>query len=93
MARAALLGVAADMPAARKVSQFLCHKADLGFNKCYFIAEREPGSTGASGLMSYYTPTPSAGRSSMEVKSQAKKYKDAKSKAEADRIQKQHGLS
>ena len=31
-----------------------------------------------------YTPTTSAGRSSMEVKSQAKEYKDAKSKAGAD---------
>ena len=47
-------------------------------HKCYF---REPGS---SGRMSYYTPTPSAALSSMEVKIQAKKkYKDAKSKAEA----------
>ena len=92
MVRAALLGVAADMPAARKVSQFLGHKADLGCNKCYFRAEREPGTTGASGRMSYYTSTPSTRRSMVEVKSQAKKYKDAKSKAEADRIQKQHGL-
>ena len=32
--RAALLGVAADMSVARKVSQFLGHKADLGCNKC-----------------------------------------------------------
>ena len=92
MVRAALLGVAADMPAARKVSQFLGHKADLGCNRCYFKAEREPGITGASGRMSYYTPTPSAGRTVMEVNSQAKKYREAKSKAEADRIQKQYGL-
>ena len=92
MVRAALLGVAADMPAARKVSQFLGHKADLGCNRCYFKAEREPGTTGASGRMSYYTPTPSAGRTVMEVNSQAKKYREAKSKAEADRIQKQYGL-
>ena len=54
MVRAALLGVAADMPAARKVSQFLGHKADLGCNRCYFKAEREPGTTGASMRMSYY---------------------------------------
>ena len=89
MVRAALLGVAADMPAARKVSQFLGHKADLGCNRCYFKAEREAGNTGQ---MSYYTPTPSAGRTVMEVNSQAKKYREAKSKAEADRIQKQYGL-
>ena len=65
----------------------------MGFNRCYFKAERESGTTpGASGWMSYYTPAPSAGRTIVEVNSQAKKYKEAKSKAEADQIQKQHGL-
>ena len=92
MVRAALLGVAADMPAARKVSQFLGHKADLGCNKCYFRAEREPGTTGASGRMSYYTSAPSARRSVVDIKYQAEKYKGAKSRAEAERIQKLHGL-
>ena len=76
----------------RLLEKFLGHKADFGSNRCYFRAEREPGTTGASGRMSYYTPIPSTGRSVEEVKSQAKKYKDAKSKAEANRIKKQHGL-
>ena len=43
--RAALLGVAADMPAARKVSQFLGHKVDLDCNRCYLKAEWKPGTT------------------------------------------------
>ena len=51
--RAALLGVSCDMPALRKVSQFLGHKADLGCSRCTFTAEREPSTRGASGKMSY----------------------------------------
>ena len=53
--RAALVGVSADMPALRKVAQFLGHKADLGCSRCVFQAEREPGKKGASGKMSYVT--------------------------------------
>ena len=57
--------MAADTPAARKVSQFLDYKADLGYN---IMLLQEIGTTGASGQMNYYTPTPSAGRSSMRGK-------------------------
>ena len=64
----------------------------MGCNKCYFRAEREPGTTGASGRMSYYTPTPSSRRSVVDIKYQAEKYTGAKSRAEAEQIQKQHGL-
>ena len=92
MVRATFLGVAADMSAAREFSQFLGHKADLGCNKCYIRAEREPGTTGASGRMSYYMPTPSARQSVVDIKYQAEKYKGAISRSEAERIQKQHGL-
>ena len=33
--RAALLAVACDVPASRKVCGFLCHSANLGCNRCY----------------------------------------------------------
>ncbi len=55
--RAALLAVAADLPAIRKVTQFLGHKADLGCTRCKFRAKREPHTAGASGKMSYFTPS------------------------------------
>ena len=40
--KAALLCVSSDMPALRKVSQYLGHKADLGCPRCNFMAERIP---------------------------------------------------
>ena len=55
--RAALLAVATDLPALRKITQFLGHKADLGCHICKIRALREPGTIGASGRMSYYTPS------------------------------------
>ena len=39
----------------RKITQFLGHKTDFGCSKCMYSAEREPGTIGASGKMSYYT--------------------------------------
>ena len=54
--KAALLGVTSDMPAMRKISQFLGHKADLGCSCCMFMAERDPTKKGGSGKISYYTP-------------------------------------
>ena len=36
--RAALLAVTADLPALRKITQFLGHKADLGCSRCKFQA-------------------------------------------------------
>lgn len=55
--RAALVTVSADLPALRKITQFLGHKADLGCSRCKFKAERELGTRGATGRMSYYTTT------------------------------------
>ncbi len=55
--RAALIAVAADLPAMRKTTQFLSHKADYGCSRYKFRAKREPGTAGASGKMSYYTPS------------------------------------
>ena len=71
IARAALLGVAADMPATRKLTGFLCYKANLGCNRCYFQAEREPGHPGATGRMSCYTQLTCCTRSKEEAFQQA----------------------
>ena len=65
--RAALLAVATDLPAMRKITQFLGHKADFGCSRCKFQAEREPGTVGASGKMSYYTSTSITARTHEEV--------------------------
>ena len=53
--KAALLGISGNMPAMKKVTQFLGHKADYGCSRCLFQAEREESSRGASGNMSYLT--------------------------------------
>lgn len=90
--RAALLAVASDLPAIRKITQFLGHKADLGCSRCKFKAEREPGTTGASGRMSYFTPSTCEGRSHIEVVEQAKKFREASTKAEATRIAQKNGV-
>ena len=44
----ALIGVTSDMPALRKIYQFLGHKADLGCLRCMFMAERDTTMKGAS---------------------------------------------
>ena len=93
--RAALVAVTTDLPALRKVTQFLGHKADLGCSRCVFKAEREPGTRGASGRMSYYTPLPSQARRGDEVVSQAEEYRDACSlgtKSEANAIAQRNGV-
>lgn len=72
--RAALIGVSADMPALRKVSQFLGHKADLGCSRCTFKAERDPTVSGASGKMSYYTPAAAPLRTMAQILGQAQEY-------------------
>jgi hypothetical protein len=72
--KAALLGLSADMPALRKVAQFLGHKADLGCSRCTFKAEREPGKQGASGKMSYYTRSYAPQRTKAQTLIQAKEY-------------------
>ena len=80
--------LSADIPALRKVAQYLGNKADLGCSRCVFQAEREPGKKGASGKMSYVTSTAAIGRTTAQVTEQAKEYQHAASAAEAKRIQK-----
>ena len=69
--RAALLCVTSDLPALRKITQFLGHKADLGCTRCKFHAECEPGTRGASGRMSYYTGSNTVARNHSETVAQA----------------------
>ena len=90
--RAALLCVTSDLPAVRKVTQFLGHKADLGCSRCKFRAEREPGSTGASGKMSYFTSSSSARRTHEEVVDQGREFQRAPTKAAAAQIAKTNGV-
>lgn len=91
--RAALLTVTADMPAMRKLTQFLGHKADLGCSRCKFRAEREPGTVGASGRMSYLTPHGGAiSRSHQEVIQQADEYNRAPTKTAAATIAQKNGV-
>ena len=52
--RGALIAVSCDIPAARKVCQFLGHKANKGCSRCEFEAQREnPWNVTSS--MSYFT--------------------------------------
>ena len=76
------------MPAMKKVTQFLGHKADYGCSRCLFQAEREESSRGASGNMSYQT---SNGFSKKQI-AQCIEYQQAKSKSEALDIQKKNGV-
>lgn len=89
---AALLAVATDLPALRKVTQFLGHKADLGCHMCKTKAIREANTKGASGRMSYYTPHPCEQRRDDEVRQQASEFKDACSKSEARSIAQKNGV-
>ena len=90
--KAALLGLSADMPALRKVAQFLGHKADLGCSHCMFKAEREPGKQGASGKMSYCTRSYAPQRLKAQTLMQAKEYQSAKSLTQAQSIQRKNGV-
>ena len=90
--RAAVVTVSADLPALRKITQFLGHKADFGCSRCKFQAEREPGTRGASGKMSYYTPRHSTERSHHEVLQQAREYQDAVCKSDAAAIAQRNGV-
>ncbi|KAL5506447.1 hypothetical protein EMCRGX_G008084 [Ephydatia muelleri] len=78
------------MPALRKVSQFVSHKADYGCSRCKFKAEREPSMRGSSGNMSYLTSIVAPNRTKEETTSQSKEYLLAKSKTEALSIQKKN---
>jgi hypothetical protein len=90
--RAALLCVTADLPALRKVTQFLGHKADLGCSRCNFRAEREPGTIGASGKMSYFTKGTCAARNHSETIAQAIEHQLATSKSAAATIAQKNGV-
>ena len=90
--RTALMAVTADMPAMRKLTQFLGHKADLGCSKCKFSARREPGTQGASGRMSYLTTSRCTSRTHDEVLRQADEYKGAKTKSAAATIAQRNGV-
>ena len=81
--RAALMTITADLPALRKLTQFLGHKADHGCSRCKFQAQREPGTAGASGRMSYATTSSCEERTHNEVAQQAEEYKSAHSRAAA----------
>ena len=90
--KAALIALSADMPALRKVYQFVSHKADYGCSRCKFKAEREPSMRGSSGNMSYFTSIMAPNRTKEETTSQSKEYLLAKSKTEALSIQKKNGV-
>ena len=92
LVKAALVAVAADLPAVRKVTQFLGHKANLGCARCKFRAEREPGTVGATGKMSYYTSTTSESRNHEEVAEQAEEFKNAVSRTDAAAIATRNGV-
>ena len=92
--RAALICITSDLPAMRKVTQFLGHKADLGCSRCKFKAEREPGTTGASGRMSYFTSKSAScdARTHEQVLEQAREYKYATSKSAASIVAQNNGV-
>ena len=90
--RAALLCVTSDLPALRKITQFLGHKADLGCSKCMFRGEREPGTAGASGRMSYFTSGNFQERSHNEVVEQGREYQSATTKSRAANIAQKNGV-
>ncbi len=90
--KAALMTITADLPAFRKLTQFLGHKADLGCSICKFRAEREPGTIGASGRMCYVTSSTCAKRTHHEVVQQAQEYKSASSKTAAAAIATRNGV-
>ena len=90
--RAALLCVTSDLPALRKITQFLGHKADLGCTRCKFHAEREPGTRGASGRMSYYTGSNTVARNHSETVAQANEHRLATSKSAATIVAQKNGV-
>lgn len=92
MLRAALITVTSDLPALRKITQFMGHKADLGCSRCKFKAEREPGTRGASGRMSYYTSIVADKRKQDELVLQGNEFNHAHSKSDAAAIAKKNGF-
>ena len=92
LTRAVLLPVLGDIPASRKVSQFLSFKANKPCDKCHVTAKREPGSVCASGRMSFVTKSMAQSRNDTEVTNAMDKYKKCSSRHAADSIAKVSGV-
>ena len=90
--RAVLLPVLGDIPASRKVSQYLSFKANKPCDKCHKTAKREPGTAGACGRMSFLTESIPKRRNNEEVRIAMGRYKDAPSRHAADAIAKVSGV-
>ena len=80
--KGALIAVSCDIPAARKVCQFLGHKANKGCSRCEFEAERE-NPHDPSSRMSYYTTEEAVPRDISTVQQQADEFLKAKNITEA----------
>ena len=89
---AVLLPVLGDIPASRKVSQFLSFKANKPCDKCHMTAKREPGSVCASGRMSFVTKSMAQSRNDTEVTNAMDKYKKCSSRHAADSVAKVSGV-
>ena len=82
MIKGALITVSCDIPAARKVCQFLGHKANKGCSRCKFEAQRENPHI-ATSRMSYYTTEEAVPRLKSTVRQQAEEFLKARNKTEA----------
>ena len=91
--RAILLCISSDLPALRKVTQFLGHRAIKGCNKCLFSAEREKDSDGQlTGRIYFSNNQTFLKRNIITVLKQSAEYKLAKSESAANARAKKHGL-
>eukprot|EP00112_Aurelia_sp_Birch-Aquarium-sp1_P005247 Seg1595.2 transcript_id=Seg1595.2/GoldUCD/mRNA.D3Y31 product="hypothetical protein" protein_id=Seg1595.2/GoldUCD/D3Y31 len=92
--RALLLCISCDLPALRKTTQFLSHKAIKGCNKCEFSADREVNDSGEeTGRMSYFSRNNQfVGRTVETVLLQSREYSSAVNKTQAKRIAKANGV-
>ncbi|XP_065894304.1 uncharacterized protein [Dysidea avara] len=89
--RGALITVSCDIPAARKVSQFLGHKANKGCSRCEFEGERE-NPRDVTSRMSYFTVVEIVPRLNDTVRSQAVEFLGATNATEVKKIQKKNGV-
>ena len=90
--RAVLLCVLCDIPASRKVSQYLNFKASKLCDKCHMIAKREPGTAGACGRMCFLRERMPKRRNNQEVRAAMGQYKNAPSKHAVDVVAKVSGV-
>ena len=79
MMKGALIMVSCDIPAARKVCQFLGHKANKGCSRCEFEAQRE-NQHDATSRMSYFTAGEAVPRVNSTVRQQAEEFLQARNK-------------